>query len=73
MGKDPQGRQSLRARVVRIQSAGPVVKVELLTETDQTVFVELSHERFRQEAYAVGDEVSLTPRDSRLFVDDYAT
>ncbi|MCU0875611.1 MAG: sulfate ABC transporter ATP-binding protein [Pirellulaceae bacterium] len=73
MGKDPRGRQSLRARVVRIQSAGPVVKVELLTETDQTVFVELSHERFRQEAYAVGDEVSLTPRDSRLFVDDYAT
>ena len=73
MGKDPQGRQSLRARVVRIQSAGPVVKVELLTETDQTVFVELSHERFRQEAYAVGDEVFLTPRDSRLFVDDYAT
>ena len=69
--KDVQGRPGLRARVVRVQSAGPVVKVELLSDTDQTVFVEMSHERFRQEPYTVGDEVFVAPRDSRLFVDDY--
>jgi len=63
----------IRARVVRVQSAGPVVKVELSSGADQTVFVELSHERFRHEPYAVGDEVFVAPRDSRLFVDDYVT
>jgi sulfate transport system ATP-binding protein len=58
--------------VVRVQSAGAVVKVELLSEAEQTVFVEMSHERFRQEPCTVGDEVFMAPRASRLFVDDYA-
>jgi sulfate/thiosulfate transport system ATP-binding protein len=71
--KHAQGRPGMRARVVRIQSAGPVVKVELRSDADQTVFVELSHDRFRQEAYMVGDEVFVAPRESRLFVDDYVT
>jgi len=71
--KDGQARPGMRARVVRIQSAGPVVKVELVSDADQTVFVEMAHEPFRQDPYAVGDEVFVAPRDSRLFVDDYAT
>ncbi len=69
--KDIQGRPGLRARIVRVQSAGPVVKVELLSDTDQVVFAEMSHERFCQEPYSVGDEVLVAPRASRLFVDDY--
>ena len=69
--KDIPGRPGLRARIVRVQSAGPVVKVELLSDTDQVVFAEMSHERFCQEPYSVGDEVLVAPRASRLFVDDY--
>jgi sulfate transport system ATP-binding protein len=69
--KDIQGRPGMRARIVRVQSAGPVVKVELVSDTDQVVFAEMSHERFCQEPYSVGDEVLVAPRASRLFVDDY--
>ena len=70
--KDSQGRPGMRARIVRVQSAGPMVKVELLSDTDQVVFAEMSHERFCQEPYSAGDEVCVAPRASRLFVDDYA-
>jgi sulfate transport system ATP-binding protein len=66
-----QERQGLRARVTRVQSAGPVVRIELTSGTDQPIYVEMSHERFQQEPRAVGDEVYLTPRNSRLFVEDY--
>jgi sulfate transport system ATP-binding protein len=66
-----QERQGLRARVTRVQSAGPVVRIELTSDTDQPIYVEMSHDRFRQEPRAVGDEVYVTPRNSRLFVDDY--
>ena len=69
--KDGQGRQGLRARVLRVQAAGPRVKVELLTDAEQTLFVEMSHERFREQPAVVGEEVFVTPRDSRLFVEDY--
>ncbi len=66
-----QERQGLRARVVRVQSAGPVVRIELASDTDQPIYVEMSHDRFRQEPRAVGDEVYVTPRNSRLFVEEY--
>ena len=69
---DGQGRPGLRARVTRVQSAGPIVKIELASDTDQPIYVEMSHDRFRQEPHAVGDEVYVTPRDSRIFVDDYS-
>jgi sulfate transport system ATP-binding protein len=64
-------REGVRAKVIRVQSAGPVVKVELATDTGQTVWVEMSHERFRQQPHAAGDRVLVAPRESRLFVDDY--
>jgi sulfate transport system ATP-binding protein len=67
-----RGRTGLRARIARIQSAGPVVKIELLGSNDQPIYVEMSHDRFRQEPHAVGDEVFVTPRVSRLFVENYA-
>ena len=70
--KAGQDHPGIQARVVRVQSAGAVVKVELLSEAEQTVFVEMSHERFRQEPCTVGDQVFMAPRASRLFVDDYA-
>lgn len=69
---ESDGRPGLRARITRVQSAGPVVKIELVADGGQAVHVELSHERFRQEPRAEGDEVLVIPRDSRLFVEDYS-
>ncbi len=69
---DNRGQSGLRARITRIQSAGPVVKVELVGSNDQSIYVEIAHDRFRQEPRAVGDEVFVTPRVSRLFVENYA-
>lgn len=68
-GHDEPG---LHASIVRIQSAGPMVKVELQTDADQPLFVEIAHDRFRKSPHAVGDQVIVTPRQSRLFVEDYS-
>jgi len=72
MHKTQPGGSSLRARVVRIQSAGPQVKVELLSDQQQPVHVHVGHAEFREGPVAVGDDVFVTPRDSRVFVEDYS-
>ncbi len=69
---DPNGRPGLHARITRVQSAGPVVKIELVADTGQPLNVELSHDRFRQEPRTVGEEVFVIPRDLRIFVEDYS-
>ena len=66
------GDGAFHARVARIQSAGPVVKVELLSDAQQTVYVEMAHERFRNRVFSVGEEVFVSPRESRVFVEDYS-
>jgi sulfate transport system ATP-binding protein len=66
------GKPSLRARVQRIQSAGPQVRVELLAETGEAVTVEMSHEQFRDSHINVDDNVFVSLRDSRLFTEDYS-
>ena len=68
----PPERPTLRARVERIQSAGPMVKVELQGEGQQSLYVEMAHERFRSDPFAVGAEVFVSARDARMFVEDYS-
>jgi sulfate transport system ATP-binding protein len=66
------GAPALRAKVLRIQLAGPLARIELSTETGQEIQVEMPHDRFRQEPMAVGDQVFVSPRDLRVFVEDYS-
>ena len=66
------GPDSLRATVVRIQSAGPVVKLELRTEDGQLVQVEISHEQSRRLDVRQDDVVYVRPKQSRVYVDDYS-
>jgi sulfate/thiosulfate transport system ATP-binding protein len=66
------GTPSLRARIERIQSAGPQVRVELLAETGETVTVEMSHATFRDSHLTPADEVFVSLRDSRIFTEDYS-
>jgi len=69
---------SVRARVLRVQSAGPLVRVELSAEeagtvdADGTINVELTHERYRDLQVHPGDSVFVRVRDARLFVEDYS-
>ncbi len=61
----------LGARIVRIQSAGSVVKLELLADGEKPLHVELTHTRFRELKIAPGRRIFVVPRDARVFVEDY--
>ncbi len=67
----PNGKPSLRARIRRIQSAGAQVKVDLLCETGEQVNVHMAHERFREMQLSPDEDVFLSMRDGRVFVEDY--
>lgn len=65
--------EGVRAKVMRVQLAGPLVKLELEDELhQQPIQVDLPHERYRQTPVRAGDVVSVAPRGARVFVDDYS-
>ncbi len=68
----PNGRPSVKVKVTRIQAAGPVVRVELADERGQQLQAELTHAQRRELNLTVGDIVHVSPRDARIFVDDYS-
>lgn len=68
----PNGTNSFRATVEHVNSAGPVVKVELVSEWGDPVHVELSQERYLALQLRKGIEVFVTPREKRIFVENYA-
>jgi sulfate transport system ATP-binding protein len=72
IARQHNGKPSLRARVVRIQSAGPQVKVELESETGESVSVETSHAQFGELRVSSGDQVFVSLRDARIFTEDYS-
>lgn len=68
----PNGANSFRARVEHLNLAGPVVKVQLVSEWGNPVSVEISQERYRLLRLEKDAEVFVTPRDQKIFVDTYA-
>jgi sulfate transport system ATP-binding protein len=58
---------SLQARVLRVHSAGPIVRVELETEAGQNLVSEISLERFGTLPLSVGQEVYVRARHIRVF------
>jgi sulfate/thiosulfate transport system ATP-binding protein len=70
--KEAKGDVPMRARVKRVQSAGPSVKVELLGDNEQPILVEMSHERLRELALQRDDLVFVNPREAEVFVDDFS-
>ena len=67
-----RGNGTLRAEVVRIHTAGSAVKVELAAPPlGVSVRVELAQDRFRELELRVGDRVFLSPKQARVFVQDY--
>jgi sulfate transport system ATP-binding protein len=71
--RTPQDGSALAARVGHINSAGPVVRVQLdLLGTGQAVEAELTRERYRGLALASGQEVYVALRNARVFAQDYS-
>ena len=66
------GHPQLRATIRHINAAGPVVKMDLVSEAGETVNVELAQDRYRSLSIAPGATVFVTPREVKLFVDDYS-
>jgi sulfate transport system ATP-binding protein len=70
IARQPNGADYFRAITKHINAAGPVVKVEALTEWGAPVHVELPQERFRDLGLHNGEEIYLTPRDLAVFADE---
>jgi len=68
----PAGRGSFPAKVTRIHSAGPVVRLELEAETGEQVFAHIDHLRFQALGLGEGSRVFLLPRDLKLFTEDFS-
>ena len=66
----PNGLPWLTARVVRVQSAGATVKVELRAD-GRPLHAELPHDRFDPAVVAVDRDVFVALRHTRVFLDDY--
>ena len=58
---------ALEAQVVRIQSAGPLVRLELRTGDGQELAAEISQERFGTMNLECGSTVYVRPRHIRVF------
>jgi sulfate/thiosulfate transport system ATP-binding protein len=68
----PNGTASLKAQVERVNGAGSVAKVFLLSkEFGVGLNVELSPERYSELALKTGDTVYVSPRKVRVFVPEY--
>lgn len=63
---------AIRARVVRVQTAGSLVKVEVIADTGDPATVELTHENYRDLALTRDDIVYVSLKESKVFVEDYS-
>ena len=67
------GRPALEATVTHINPARPVVKVRVRSETfGVDLAVDVSWERYAELRLQIGDTVYVSPRQLRVFVQDYA-
>lgn len=65
--RQPHEPNQLAVRVKHINSAGPLVKVELATERGEQIHVEISHERYEELGLNEDDAVFVSPRDVKVF------
>jgi sulfate transport system ATP-binding protein len=70
--RDNDGQSALRAKVVRIQLAGSQARLEVVCETGEAVMVELPHDRVAELGMRVDDEVYVTVREARVFIEDHS-
>jgi sulfate/thiosulfate transport system ATP-binding protein len=66
----PNGSDHFRAKIKHINSAGPLVKVEAITEWGALVHVEMPQERFRNLRLSKDEAVFVIPKDVKIFQKD---
>ncbi|MBU3758459.1 MAG: sulfate ABC transporter ATP-binding protein [Candidatus Omnitrophica bacterium] len=66
------GKNSFKAVIKRINPAGSVVKVELVSEWGGLVQVEMTQERYRELALKRDEEVFVSPKEEKGFFADYS-
>ena len=66
---EADGAGCFRAQVTHVHAAGPIVKVELRTESGQIVRVDVPQDRFRARDVWRGAEVFVAPRTEGLFIE----
>jgi len=66
----PQGQNHFRARVKHINLAGPLAKVDLITESGHAIHVEMSQESFRERHLEPDIEVFVSPKEMKVFTHD---
>jgi sulfate/thiosulfate transport system ATP-binding protein len=69
IGSRPTSQAQFRAKIARINAAGPLVKVELATGTGTVVHVEMPQERYRSLGVHKGSEVFVSVRDIQVFAE----
>ena len=60
----------IRARVLRVHTAGPSARIDLTAEGGEHVIVEMSQDRFDRCCVESGSEVYVRPRQVRVFQND---
>ncbi len=68
----PANGNYFRAKVKSINAAGPLVRVELTTEWDALVQVEISHERYQYLGLKKDAAVFAIPKEVKVFTEDYS-
>jgi sulfate transport system ATP-binding protein len=68
----PRGDPALQARVVHVNPAGAVTRVQLAVDDAEDVHVEIGPDRTAELDLKPGETVYLTPRRVRVFVPDYS-
>jgi sulfate/thiosulfate transport system ATP-binding protein len=63
------GHPALRTTLLRVRSAGPVVRLILKTSTGEELQAEISHEQFAQLTAKLGDTLFAAPHGVRVFTD----
>ena len=63
------GGDNFRAKVSHINAAGPLVRVDLMTDWGDPVHVEISHGRYSSLGLKREDEVFIRPREIKVFVE----
>ena len=65
----PNGKPSLRGRILHVNPAGPVVKVQIAAvDTDAEITVNLAADRYRELRLKAGDTVYVFPQRVRVFL-----
>ena len=66
------GKNSFRALVKLINSAGPLVRIEVVNDVGDPIQVEMAQERYQKLKIQKGEFVFVTPKEVKVFNEDFS-